>query len=46
MPRELHALRPTLARVKRLVSINLALEVELTGQVNAEASTAWPGCEG
>ncbi|WP_422098516.1 acetyl-CoA hydrolase/transferase family protein [Variovorax sp.] len=27
----------TLARVKRLVSINSALEVDLTGQVNAEA---------
>ena len=28
---------PTLARLKRLVSINSALEVDLTGQVNAEA---------
>lgn len=28
---------PSLARLKRLVSINSALEVDLTGQVNAEA---------
>ncbi len=28
---------PTLAKIRRLVSINSALEVDLTGQVNAEA---------